>query len=290
MLISILSGRLKIPWQIVVAVLFFCSGCSLGIDTSDSPDTEVDSLQMLETEVAVPPLEVSIAHDEVRDGVLYARVHIKTLAEVDPRTVMLRVQGLSDGEKREEVSMMLSDVTGEEILLPESVSAVDFTLASSDLSEYQVYCQWGLKPKLDDEALILRNSQISREEVVPEAGRKCPKRGCGSQFVITTNLVNYSDSNIADIVLAIGIFWESDGAKIVLPGALVKLRSNEETLSLRGLKLSSTESKTVRVRFDRIVPNVPGGRFVPSLRLLSFRKQNVNQDGSADEHQGSPSD
>lgn len=104
---------------------------------------------------------------------------------------------------------------------------------------------------------------------VHESRAKCEILPCDILYSVTARLKNDSSRIVQDIQVALGLFWAPIGAQPNTPENFAPLDENEELISLTNLRLAPGEGKQVRVRVDRPVPVVPGGRFLPHIRLLS---------------------
>jgi len=99
----------------------------------------------------------------------------------------------------------------------------------------------------------------------------CDNPPCDVLYTVVGELVNEGGTDVGDIELSIGLYWANDGQNAKFPTIADPRGENEELIALEGFKLKPGESKRIRINVDRSVPIVPGGRFVPYLRLLGFK-------------------
>jgi hypothetical protein len=101
----------------------------------------------------------------------------------------------------------------------------------------------------------------------------CDESPCDDLLSINALLVNNTDSPITEIVLGMGLFWANSGDTPDLPSNGTEALDTEEVINIVGVSIEPGQEKKIRVRVDRPVPIVPGGEFIPHLRLLSFVAQ-----------------
>jgi hypothetical protein len=97
----------------------------------------------------------------------------------------------------------------------------------------------------------------------------CPAEPCDLRYRIFARLKNLGETKTVDsIELAIGLYWASEGQLPQTPKSGSKATANEEVVALKNLAIAPGGSKAIRVRVNRGVPQIPGGRFVPHIRVL----------------------
>jgi hypothetical protein len=158
-------------------------------------------------------------------------------------------------------------------------------LSSEGVTEYQLICKWGEDARskiivdevldFDNQARAATNTLLSDNEglglintLKSQELINCQDSGCNKLFVLSTTLVNNSESIIDGISLAIGLFWKDKDSSLELPGHYSDLEVNEDELSLGKLRLMPLESKRIRVRLDQSIPILSEGEFVPNVRIL----------------------
>jgi len=111
-------------------------------------------------------------------------------------------------------------------------------------------------------AYFLQNISSKRLDV------NCAEKPCPYFYLLQADLVNSGASRAENIELAVGLFWKADGQQLVFPVGNQGLQAVEERVRPEGLSLSPGETQTLRIKVDRALPEVPGGEFVPNIRVL----------------------
>lgn len=248
----------------------------------------------------VAPLGVRVAQAFFSEQELVVKVHLESKTELDPKTIAVSVLGLREGEVVEENRKIVSEVTSEKHLAVGSVTAIRFTLSASELTEYQVRCSWGedvqkfeekntTRASLAHSAASVEPPKFSPAELKPpgvirpsveernvylrgveviETAEECVVKPCNFIFHINAEIVNGSNSPVSGVELAVGIYWANKGKLPRLPAASSAKLSNEELVDLSTLELAAGEGKRIRIKLDRSVPKLPGGSFIPHVRVL----------------------
>jgi hypothetical protein len=246
---------------------------------------------------------------------LNVKVHLEAKTAIPSAQIVVGLLGLREGVIVEEKLQLLSSVYSKETLEAGQTLALNFSLKSDDLTEYQVRCSWGSdaarlaeitqnteeieKPQLNnaraslntDAAAALKlvdgsnelsaiqppairrpnmpERPLSLENVeISEGAGACADPPCDIYFVVKATIANHTDVMLEGVRLAIGLYWTEAGKLPRLPAQSAALSENEELIDLKGLKIGGGDSKAIRVKVDRSVPRVPGGSFIPHLRIL----------------------
>jgi hypothetical protein len=113
------------------------------------------------------------------------------------------------------------------------------------------------------------------EEQVP-----CPGLApCALRYTVKARLLNNSAGAVAGLALGIGLYWANQGQLPVIPERGMPATPNEKVMRFEDLSLPPGASKALRIHLDRDVPIVPGGAFVPHLRVLEFQNDERTQNG-----------
>ena len=96
----------------------------------------------------------------------------------------------------------------------------------------------------------------------------CDTPPCDIIYTVLAELKNNGSEEVNSVQLAVGLYWANSGQLPRVPSADAVLQENEELIELKDLGITSNNSRTVRVKLDRSVPDVPGGSFIPHVRLL----------------------
>ena len=290
-----------------VLILLFLSSCSLAKDalrftdsnTSESfepvGEKKIAALKSRQV-VKQAPLSIDVAQAFFDQDKLNVKVIITTHTEISPDQIVLGIAGLRDGELVEETYKKISDVVASERLDAETKLAVRFELASKDLSEYQVKCNWGndatelwakLNPSIETPAnesrASLANQKIDQNLLkTPAISGKlelsdldiqseelpCVLAPCDLNYTVVGRFLNGKETQVSTAKLAVGLYWAEEGQLPELPKTSEALSENEQVIEV-ALGLQSGEAATIRVKLDRSIPQVPGGSFIPHVRLIS---------------------
>lgn len=253
---------------------FFLQGCSLFESSPVEKQVEERGDEaffspLLAIEREKPPLEFRLT-DAVSDGRnLYLVVSVKALADLPARRVHLAAVGLNHGQVIREEVRRLSDAIGEE-LIPEGGEAdILFELPAAQIEDYQVRVDWDLGMSGTDESssdkLILQN--VETEIVKPD----CTGEVCSEQHAVSATVFNKSKAICNEIFVAIGVFWSDENLPApTMPANLLPLSPHEEKVALGAMTLYPGEGRRVRLRIERQLPILSGGRFAANLRILDY--------------------
>lgn len=285
--------------KLILIYIFSLSSCSLlGLQTSedlvqeDIPEqTEVEQINYEETEERRAPIKVKIVKSYLDEkDRLNVKVLLESETQISPEQVQLTLQGLKEGDVVEQQVLRLSELTPFEMLRRDQSLAVLLQLPSSDFSEYQVRLSWGedatraTRAKLASKPEEAKAKEETKEEVVKEEGEvtalsiksklfseptECPEAPCDLMYKIVSKLKNKADHPIANIKLALGIFWQANRTKVGLPADFSAKRKNEKLVDLKSFVLAPGKSKKLKIAVDRPVPISDKGKFLPHLRILS---------------------
>jgi hypothetical protein len=244
--------------------------------TNLKPEIRSDTIQDRTKE---PPLDLQITQSFVQASKLHVKVLVNAKTDFPADEVIVSLFGLRDGEIVEKQTKLMSEeINSRELSNGQSV-VLYFVLNKTDLSEYQVKCSWG-KDALEIIASIkagsiepTTNVNVFLDEIeIVEQTVSCNIAPCDIFYTLFGTINNQSDNRIPEIDLAIGLFWVNEGQTLPSIEAHTKLAPNEEVISLSNINLAPGESRKVRVTVDRGVPILPGGKFIPRLRILDHSK------------------
>lgn len=238
-----------------------------------------------------PPVDVSVGQTDFSESGLQVMVQLRPRTALATENIAVGIFGLENGVQIEQQVVLLKDALGDQVLEPEETYEVPLRLHSSKISEYQVKCSWGEEVQRLVENTIDTPANTFVEEAEEEAldyevsgtpglllaavkvekeALPCTKPPCDMLFYVNADLMNNTPSSIAEIRLALGLFWVNDGESLQAPVGGEPLAQNEEEIMLAEVSLEPGQAKRIRVKVDRAVPPVPGGRFTPHLRVLDY--------------------
>lgn len=100
----------------------------------------------------------------------------------------------------------------------------------------------------------------------------CEKIPCPKKVRLKGKLKNSSKQILTSISLAFGIHWVFNGQLPKLPDELSPIKVGEEKLSFGSKFLEVNEVIEFEIDIDRAIYQIPGGYFMPHVRVLSFEK------------------
>ena len=118
------------------------------------------------------------------------------------------------------------------------------------------------KPAPPEGRLELRNVQLVSDD------RGCTKPPCDLHYVIHARAVNEAAVPIGKLQLAVGFAWSESESLPKPPERGLPKQPREELVDLGTLVLSAGEGKKLKIRINRGVPEVPGGAFLPYIRIV----------------------
>jgi hypothetical protein len=115
---------------------------------------------------------------------------------------------------------------------------------------------------LPAEDLYIAELDVENETIL------CNEPPCDIMYTVLAQLENRGAQTVDNVQIAVGLYWANSGQLPKVPNANSSLQDNEELIELDGLNIAAGSRATVRVKLDRSVPDVPGGSFIPHVRLL----------------------
>lgn len=169
----------------------------------------------------------------------------------------------SAGSEEERARASLSHDSGE-ITGPSAPT----TLGELSLSESTQAAAGSLVGSADASGAPGGGLEISGSDL-DEQTISCATEPCDKRYSIRAELRNASGHEISSIKLAVGIYFSVAGQVGGQKKNFDSLGEGEEVVDLKTLRLQPGERKRLRIAVDRSVPIVPGGVFLPYVRLLS---------------------
>ena len=207
--------------------------------------------------------------------------------------VILILTGLNEGEVVEEQIKRLTNVVQAQEIEKDEPINVEFTMPSPTITEYQVKCVWGdealsyvarvekserpitpertspaasaaTAPQADGGGLLLDNLIRQKEEL------PCGKASCDYVYVLKFDLVNRTQQIVTMAKLAMGMLWLEEGQDLPTITAGTELRADEQIVELNGITIAPGQAKKVSIKIDKPLAAIPGGGFVPTLRIIKY--------------------
>ncbi len=207
---------------------------------------------------------------------------LRVKAEISPKTlwnaeaVIVRLQGMKEGEEgpKSDVSLSnaLNDPTRKIVGAGEKVP-VSLEIPSEGITDYQVSLFWG---KDAHEVISARKGEggapsspphvIVRNLSSTKVKLGCSRPPCSSKYSINGEVFNAGGSLASKITLGVGYIWQKTGAELDLSAAIPE---NEGRVELPDVVLAPGEGRPLNLDLDQGVPETPGGRYVPVVRVVS---------------------
>ena len=148
------------------------------------------------------------------------------------------------------------------------------------MTEYQVQVAWGQESLVNETTpkTLSKQTKAKPSSVLDIVGSEleeqetsCEKPPCDKRYAIRAEVANLGSQTVANIRLAVGIYFAPAGHVPAQKSHGEPLAEGEELLSLGDLKLPPGERKKIKIAVDRAVPTVPGGSFLPYARVIDFQ-------------------
>jgi len=104
----------------------------------------------------------------------------------------------------------------------------------------------------------------------------CAQPPCDRRYTLTARVVNHGASPITNVRLAVGFSWSESAQRPKSPPKGKEQQDGEELVDLGSKALQPGQGRKLRVKVARAVPVVPGGAFLPYIRLLDWKKAPVS--------------
>ena len=114
--------------------------------------------------------------------------------------------------------------------------------------------------------LVITGSDIRPDQTA------CSQAPCPKRVAVEVELYNDSAQHVSEIVLGAGLYWRDQGIATKFPEDGMALTPNESAAELDAVVLGPGERRTVRVRIDRDIPELPFGSFEPHIRIVTYKR------------------
>lgn len=243
----------------VGAILVGLLGCSSG---KIPASTAVQVVQVHEA-----PFELRVIQEANDGSDLYVTVGLKPFVNWQPESVSVLITALRNGEVLYHSRKTLAELGafGVDNLL---VAGREYELVLSTplngATDYQLELIWGESGAASPPSIP--PSKIALERVVVEERFRCDNEVCLINYVVLGDLVNICSDMVEKVTLGVSFVWVPEGQ------TLDDMTSNkpqlEDVLQLSELQLAPGASQSFRIRLGDPIPEVPGGRHVPIVRVL----------------------
>ena len=156
--------------------------------------------------------------------------------------------------------IQLDDVVSSEAL--EKVEEEEEVVAKTEEQDSELKSELQIDESTE-EGVSLASNKIEKEFL------SCEDEPCDYQYIFHGTLINNSNEPLESLKLAVGLFWENEGDIAILPEKETELTENEELVELENLAIGPKTTKPLKIKIDRTIPQIPGGSFVPNIRIIN---------------------
>jgi hypothetical protein len=111
-----------------------------------------------------------------------------------------------------------------------------------------------------------------RDAELEEETETCATPPCDKRYTLRARVVNQGTAALSSIEIGVGLTWAEGNSLPVPPADFTAQREGEEAVRLGELVLHPGESKKLKIKISRAVPVVPGGAFLPYIRIIQAEK------------------
>ena len=98
----------------------------------------------------------------------------------------------------------------------------------------------------------------------------CKTPPCDFRYTVRARFINKMSEPVARVKLAVGIKWAAEDKLPTTPPNFQPLENDESAVELTELNVPAGGSKRLKIGVDRAIPDIPGGRFFPYIRLVGI--------------------
>ncbi len=118
--------------------------------------------------------------------------------------------------------------------------------------------------------IIPSSGEVSLQDVEIETDESAcaDSKSCDIHYVLRAKVLNESGRELKLIELAVGFAWGESNSLPKPPARGLPKQPGEELVQLQAVNLGPGGSKKLKIKIDRGVPVVPGGAFIPYIRIV----------------------
>ena len=255
----------KVVRMVLVGVCcLVASGCVRSATLPPAAKTGVLDTSLASTGGFPSPFRFDVV-DELNDGErLHLLATVRSLAEWNPDSVVVRLTGFKNGEAAGTTDYGLRQLVGNGPIEKNTPLTVSLSIPAAGITDYEVQLLWGEEAQsgAPDKAMskIVLVSKTVEQETVP-----CENRPCPIQFAVSAELQNGGAIAVDAVRLAVGFLVNSGS----LPaGRYGGVPPNEEVIELSNLHLAPGETRSVRIVIDQPVPAARAEQVLPAVRVV----------------------
>jgi hypothetical protein len=185
-----------------------------------------------------------------------------------------------DGKKviREKVDMRdIAEIESDDIFSIEpddQISLAEEREEEGSVFDSDFFAPEPFKPRFDEEndtrpyqkVMEVVNIQVHEDEI------PCELSSCPMRIMVRGVLRNNAPGRVGKVKLVFGLFWVPDGKLPAIPEDRAPRKPGEEEMSFGDKVFSSGESVDFEVAIGRPVYQIPGGTFMPHIRVLAYEE------------------
>ena len=104
----------------------------------------------------------------------------------------------------------------------------------------------------------------------------CANPPCDRRYTLAARIVNHGSTPIQNVRVAVGFSWSESAQRPKAPPKGKEQQPGEELVDLGDKALQPGQGRKLKVKVARAVPVVPGGAFLPYIRLLDCKKADAS--------------
>ncbi|MFN8389264.1 MAG: hypothetical protein U0136_03135 [Bdellovibrionota bacterium] len=210
---------------------------------------------------------VQVASHEKLDSAQREESDPGAAADVEATAVVQSSQDRLPDDQPEVITPK-SGVAGAEVKAPMtgSIAETDLQPRTSPAAEDAARASLASGPLVEGPGKLEIKDVGLEEETVA-----CGQPPCDRRYTLRARVVNTGGGPLSELELGVGLAW-AEGTSLPKPPADYEPKRNrEETVALKQIVLRPGDSKKLKIKIDRAVPVVPGGAFVPYIRIIQAK-------------------
>ncbi|MBL7662765.1 hypothetical protein JNK13_08435 [bacterium] len=262
--------------------------------------------QLANSTTITDPLSYEVLDSKLTpQGLLSVTGSITAKTDWPTNNAVLELSTFVNGERKASKYVYLDQALGKEMLKRNSKDILALSIESMGATDYQMRLLWGAETKQfakNNTNEISDQSQAKIETTKPQSSAAnttdqgsapqtatkeelkekldalalveletisntiaCSVPPCDLELVVSGKIYNPTATTIKDPKLALGLAYAPDGR----PTPTAADPSTEEIVELSGVTIDSGQKRVIKLTVDRPVPQIPGGKFVPVLRIVT---------------------
>lgn len=234
------------------------------------------------------PIKLSLVQGYIAGTTLHLRVQVEILDNIETKSIVIQLKGLKNGLLNETQSQPLATIVKKAVVSKGNIFILPLTLSTEDIDRFAISCSWGedgikimnqLRNDLtDDDNIQIHNKQPKVEEgavvitdiKISEKSEYCALSNCPLRLDLEGKVKpGKGYKQVKNVNLAYRLLWLPDGQLPNLENNSNELLPDEKLLSFGNHSIPE-EGFDFQVTGEKELPQIPGGRFIPVVRVLKF--------------------